>query len=98
MIAAALAYAKQGWPIFPARADKTPYTRQGVLDATTDARQIEGWWKRWPDANVALDVGGAGMMALDLALIGGGVEYAPARVGGFVGTRWEDRPALFCVG
>ena len=67
MITAALAYAEErGWPIFPAKIDKTPWTRQGVLDATTDARQIEGWWKRWPDANVALDVGGAGMVVLDL--------------------------------
>ena len=66
MIAAALAYAEKGWPIFPVGKDKRPLTKNGVLDATTDARQIESWWKRWPEANVALDVGGAGMMALDL--------------------------------
>ena len=66
MIAAALAYAKQGWPIFPCRRDKTPWTKHGVLDATTDLKQVEEWWKRWPQANIALDVGGAGMMVLDL--------------------------------
>ena len=65
LLTAALRYAEQGWPIFPARADKTPYPRNGVLDATTDPRQIEEWWRTWPDANIALDVGGAGMMVLD---------------------------------
>lgn len=66
VLEAALAYARRSWPIFPACPDKTPHTANGVLDATTDARQIEEWWRRWPEANVALDVGGAGMMVLDL--------------------------------
>ncbi|KKK75871.1 hypothetical protein LCGC14_2869390, partial [marine sediment metagenome] len=53
--------------MFPTRHDKTPYPgTRGVLEATTDPRQIEMWWQRWPDANVAMDVGGAGMMVLDL--------------------------------
>lgn len=63
---AALEYADRGWPIFPCRTDKTPHTMHGVLDATTDKRQIEEWWDRWPGANIGLDVGGAGMMVLDL--------------------------------
>ncbi|MAF95635.1 MAG: hypothetical protein CMM60_07770 [Rhodospirillaceae bacterium] len=66
MISDALAYAEKGWPIFPARPDKTPYTKHGVLDATTDPKRIEAWWERWPQANIALDVGSAGMMVLDL--------------------------------
>ncbi len=66
MILEALAYAENGWPIFPCRSDKTPYTSHGVLDATTDLKQIEAWWAQWPKANIALDVGGAEMMVFDL--------------------------------
>jgi len=61
----ALAYAARGWPIFPARANKKPYTDSGVLDATTNKKQIADWWTLWPQANIALDVGAAGMVVLD---------------------------------
>lgn len=63
---AALSYARKGWAVFPAKFDKTPYTNNGVMDATTNLDQIEKWWDRWPKANIALDVGRAGMMVLDL--------------------------------
>ena len=66
LIDAALAYAGKGWPIFPAAFDKTPLTKNGVMDATTDPKQITAWWTTYPSANIALDVGGAGMIALDL--------------------------------
>ena len=62
---AALAYAKRGWPIFPCRSDKTPYTSNGVLDATTDPKAIKAWWDKWPGANIALDAGGAGFLVID---------------------------------
>lgn len=66
ILAAALDYAKRGWPIIPCRPlDKSPYTEHGVLDSTTDAKRIQEWWARWPRATIGLDVGGAGMMALD---------------------------------
>lgn len=64
---AALAYAREkGWAVFPVKFDKTPYTINGVMDATTDPDQIETWWEQWPRANIAFDVGRAGMMVLDL--------------------------------
>lgn len=66
LLAAALEYAARGWPVFPCKLDKTPYTQNGVLDATTREDQIRSWWEQWPEANVAMDVGGAGMMVLDL--------------------------------
>ena len=62
---AALAYAKKGWPIFPCRSDKTPYTVNGVNDATTDPIIIEAWYDKWPMANIGLNVGEANMAVLD---------------------------------
>lgn len=64
-LTAALDYASIGWPVFPCRADKKPYTLHGVHDAATDKKQIEEWWTRYPNANIGMDVGGAGMVVLD---------------------------------
>lgn len=67
LLDAALYYATElHWPVFPCRADKSPCTPSGVLDATTDPRKIREWWSTWPRANIGLDVAGAGMMVLDL--------------------------------
>ena len=66
MLAAALAYAERGWAIFPCNFDKTPKTKNAVGDATTNVATIRKWWDRWPDANIALNVGEANMMVLDL--------------------------------
>ena len=80
LMRAALAYAERGWPIFPVKFDKTPLTKNGVLDATTDLRQIEKWWTEYPEANIALDVGGAGMMVLDFDP-GSNIEEVEKNVG-----------------
>lgn len=67
MTEAALAYATERlWPIFPCRADKTPLTDNGVLDATTDPATIRHWWKTWPKANIGFACGEAGLMVLDI--------------------------------
>jgi hypothetical protein len=34
-----------------------PMGELGVGDATTDPERVGGWWKRWPDANVATVAG-----------------------------------------
>lgn len=67
LLEAALAYAtERGWALFPCRSDKTPYTNNGVLDASSNPEQIRKWWATWPKANIGLDVGSAGLMVLDL--------------------------------
>jgi hypothetical protein len=39
------------------RPGKHPRLRHGLTDASTDPRQIELWWHRWPGANVGLRTG-----------------------------------------
>jgi hypothetical protein len=72
---AALAYAADGWAVFPVTgvtggrcgcgaADcsspgKHPLTRHGLKEASTDAGVVGAWWQRWPRANVAVATGSA---------------------------------------
>lgn len=50
---------KRGWPGFPVMQGqkKPPLTPHGCLDATIEEEQIRAWWKKWPNANVALRTG-----------------------------------------
>jgi antirestriction protein ArdC len=60
-------YAAHGWPVFPCRpGGKEPATRHGFLDATTDPDLVAWWWKRQPDANVAVATGQPGPDVLDV--------------------------------
>jgi hypothetical protein len=55
---AALAYSKRGWATLPCQPrDKAPATKHGFKDATTDRAAIVNWWRRRPDANVAIATG-----------------------------------------
>jgi hypothetical protein len=80
LLAAALRYARAGWPVLPCRPDhgtcpdapgrcrscKPPLTDHGLKDASTDPAQIRTWWRRWPTANVAIATGAPGPDVLDV--------------------------------
>lgn len=67
ILAAAVAYAKTGIPVFPCRPrDKRPLTAKGFHGATTDRSRIELWWRRWPEANVAMPTGRQTFDVLDV--------------------------------
>ncbi|MGO9293201.1 MAG: bifunctional DNA primase/polymerase [Streptosporangiaceae bacterium] len=63
----AQAYAQHGWPVFPCQpGSKLPATRHGFLDATTDPDKITWWWRRQPEANLAIATGQPGPDVLDV--------------------------------
>jgi len=58
LLKAALSVARNGKPVFPCKPKgKEPLIKRGHLDATTDPRKIHMWWKRWPNANIAVPTG-----------------------------------------
>src|SRR5215469_12522388 len=69
-IETALAYAAgRGWPIFPVSWDgkKHPLIKAFPTDATTDPAVIATWWRRWPNAWVAVVCGRrSGFVVLDV--------------------------------
>jgi len=79
----ALAYAKRGWLVVPlhnpkqgkcscrkqacSSPGKHPRTEHGLKDGSKDARLIEQWFARWPDANVGILTGQeSGLVILDV--------------------------------
>ncbi len=71
MIKNALKYAEKGIAVFPIiEKTKKPYTPNGCKDAKTDLRAIRFWWKKWPDANIAIATGSAsgGLVVIDIDL------------------------------
>ena len=63
----ALAFAARGLPVLPCQpGQKTPVTRHGVRDATTDPGQITAWFGRHRDWNLAIATGAPGPDVLDV--------------------------------
>jgi len=77
MLAAALRYARAGWPVFPCvPGQKAPATAHGFLDATTDPDTITWWWSRNPQRNVAIATGAPGPDVLDVDVRADGSGFA----------------------
>jgi putative DNA primase/helicase len=64
---AAVRYARRGWFVFPAAPrGKTPITKRGMLDATTDEGLVAAWWEQWPQANIGISCGPSRLLVVDL--------------------------------
>lgn len=73
--AAAVAYARRGWWIFPLQPRrKEPLTAHGVYDASDNVALVAAWWSEWPDANIGLDVHRSGLAVVDLDPARGGLK------------------------
>ncbi len=73
LLAAALAYAVRGWPVFPCHRDKTPATTHGFRDATTDPDRIRRWWAGHPHDSIGVACGPAGLVVIDIDVAKGGL-------------------------
>jgi hypothetical protein len=68
LAAAALGYAARGWHVLPCDPQsKHPLIERGLYAATTDAVQIEAWWRQWPAAMIGIRTGHeSGIIVLDV--------------------------------
>ena len=87
---AATTLARAGVPVFPCvPGTKQPLTHRGFHDASTDQQKVTSWWRRWPDANLALPTGatsGVDVVDVDVHPDGSGYPaFERARSAGFVG-------------
>ncbi|MEN6385899.1 MAG: bifunctional DNA primase/polymerase [Phycisphaerales bacterium] len=65
---AAIKYIKKGIPVFPCWSKtKKPIPEHGFHDATTMPNQIDLWWQRTPNADIAMPTGNpSGILVLDV--------------------------------
>jgi putative DNA primase/helicase len=67
MLEYALEYARHNMPVFPCNPDKSPATKNGFYDATTDENEIRAWWSQRPHTPIGLRTGEAnGVFVLDV--------------------------------
>ncbi|CAI8331023.1 MAG: Uncharacterised protein [Oceanospirillaceae bacterium UBA2001] len=98
MIDAALRLSSNEIPIFPVKADKSPYIKSWQGKATSDALTVEKWWWRWPEANIAMPTGHqSGFVAVDVDVKNGVDGYESLSsieaMFGVQGTRRIETPS-----
>lgn len=55
---AAITFAQAGVPVFPCwPGAKNPMVAHGLKEASSDERTVDGWWRRWPNANIGIPTG-----------------------------------------
>lgn len=71
----AIAYAADGYAVFPCDDEKKPRNGgNGYLDATKEERQVVAWWKQCPTATIGLPMAPNGLVAIDIDPRNGGYE------------------------
>lgn len=88
---AAVVLASAGVPVFPCMPlQKNPLTEHGFHDASIEASVVDGWWRQWPNANVAMPTGfasGVDVVDIDVHASGTGFDaLQQARSAGLLGT------------
>jgi hypothetical protein len=75
----ALRYAETGISVFPCKADATKIPLiKWRAGSTTDAGTIAGWWNRWPNSFVGIDLHKCGLVVLDADRHDGGADGVAA--------------------
>lgn len=97
MIDAALRLSSNGTPIFPVKADKSPHIKSWQNKASADQTKVKKWWRRWPEANIAMPTGHqSGLVAVDVDVKNGvdGFESLSSieSMFGIQGTRRIETP------
>jgi len=77
MLEMATKYAARGWPVLPLAPEaKTPITKHGFKDASTDPDQLREWWHEHPDANIGVATGAAGgIVVIDIDSEAGAAKW-----------------------
>ena len=93
MLDDALTLAAAGYRVFPIKPceKRPPLIRKWPQLATTDPGQIQAWWSRWPNANIAAATGD-GLAVVDVDPRSGGTLNAVSNLGLTTFTRGTTTP------